>query len=63
MLIIKWEGATEKSIQNNTTAPDVNLRTCIQSKKRDDSTNLKYKCRFLTYRYPASIALYIVWTP
>lgn len=47
MLIIKWEGATKKSIQNNTTAPDINFRTCIQPRE-DDNTKLKCKCHFLT---------------
>lgn len=46
MLIIKGEGATEKSVQDNTAAPDINFRTCIQSRGKDDNTNLKCKCHF-----------------
>lgn len=51
MLIVKWEGATKKGIQNNTTAPDINFRTCIQSKKKDDNANLKRKCHFFSSTY------------
>lgn len=37
VLIIEREGATEKGIQDDTTAPDIDLGTCIQPEKEGTS--------------------------
>jgi hypothetical protein len=36
VLIVKREGATKKSVQDNPTAPDIYFGACVQS-KRDDT--------------------------
>ena len=46
VLIVKREGATEKSVQNNTAAPDINFRTRVQPRGKDENTHLKCKCHF-----------------
>ena len=46
MLIIKWEGATKKSIQNNAAAPDIHFRTCVQPRgRRQHKTEMEASLR------------------